>query len=570
MKALLLAIFFIPTVLMAQFDYEAWKARTEDSLLRLVKPVLTVNIGNNGYESDIPQRAALSFPGHIKLSFGLNYVQPLNNYWFLDINASYNQIGVNSYSSAKHFEGTMMGGDANITYNFGLKHRVRPYIGIGIGAAQYYSAKDSLNANGQAYYHWSDGSTRDMPESYQNYFIANEIQYDWNYETQITKGVKVYVPISAGARMNITPKLISSLNYTYQFTNNAIDGVTGGRFDAIHKVTVGVGYKFGVTRPEMPIEDSIIINVLAIDSVTKQPLADVKVTLYKLLPDGTKEKIDSSVTNSNGIAPLYYPENLDLYEVKFEKETFYTKTLALPEHSRNKKAYDNLNPTVTAELGTTWKDIPVSGNVIDKFTEKPLEGVLVQLFEYIGGQYVVIDSTYTNKNGDFDFVLDHEGDYKILLDKEQYKEKEFIIPDPASDEWDIFMDGINPFTMEPEAKKGNVFRVDNIYFAFAKANALDESLPILDNIAKFLLENPTVRIELGAHTDCVGKDAANMKLSIARAKFCVDYLASKGIDISRLESKGYGETKILNGCFTEGQCSTEENQVNRRVEVKVL
>jgi outer membrane protein OmpA-like peptidoglycan-associated protein len=235
------------------------------------------------------------------------------------------------------------------------------------------------------------------------------------------------------------------------------------------------------------------------------------------------------------------------------------------------KSWTEQNPTMQIELGTTWKDIPVKGNVIDKFSAKALDSVKVTLYEMKDGAWSVYKTTYTDKDGNFDFVLDHKGDYKLDLDKNQYNHKEFIIPNVEnSDDFKIFLDGINPFTMEPEIKKGNKFKVDNIYFAFAKSDPLPESYPILDNIVTFLQENPQARIELGAHTDCVGKDENNMKLSKARAKAAVDYLVSKGISSDRLESQGYGETQILNGCYQEGKCSTEENQVNRRVEVKVL
>lgn len=83
-------------------------------------------------------------------------------------------------------------------------------------------------------------------------------------------------------------------------------------------------------------------------------------------------------------------------------------------------------------------------------------------------------------------------------------------------------------------------------------------------------DNPNAKIELSAHTDAVGKDSFNMELSQSRAERCKAYLVKNGIKSSRIIPKGYGETKILNGCIKWNQCSEEENQVNRRVEIKVL
>jgi outer membrane protein OmpA-like peptidoglycan-associated protein len=59
-----------------------------------------------------------------------------------------------------------------------------------------------------------------------------------------------------------------------------------------------------------------------------------------------------------------------------------------------------------------------------------------------------------------------------------------------------------------------------------------------------------------------------MGLSNRRAHAAVDYLVSKGISRSRLKSKGYGETKLLNKCADGVQCTEEEHKVNRRTEFK--
>ena len=62
---------------------------------------------------------------------------------------------------------------------------------------------------------------------------------------------------------------------------------------------------------------------------------------------------------------------------------------------------------------------------------------------------------------------------------------------------------------------------------------------------KLLTENPTIKIELSAHTDSRGGNAYNQKLSEERAQSCVDYLIKNGIATNRLESKGYGETRLI-------------------------
>jgi peptidoglycan-associated lipoprotein len=88
-------------------------------------------------------------------------------------------------------------------------------------------------------------------------------------------------------------------------------------------------------------------------------------------------------------------------------------------------------------------------------------------------------------------------------------------------------------------------RFPDVLYDLGKADLRPESKDSLDYLYQTLIDNPTFVIELSSHTDYRGSDAANQKLSEARAKSCVDYLISKGINPSRLKAKGYGEKAPL-------------------------
>lgn len=81
---------------------------------------------------------------------------------------------------------------------------------------------------------------------------------------------------------------------------------------------------------------------------------------------------------------------------------------------------------------------------------------------------------------------------------------------------------------------------------------------------------PTLKIELGGHTDSQGSDSHNQDLSERRAKAVVDYLTKAGISTDRLKSAGYGETQLVNYCKNGVKCSGDQHQENRRTEFKVL
>jgi peptidoglycan-associated lipoprotein len=121
----------------------------------------------------------------------------------------------------------------------------------------------------------------------------------------------------------------------------------------------------------------------------------------------------------------------------------------------------------------------------------------------------------------------------------------------------------------PQIKKGDKFKLENIFYDYNKSTLRPESTASLDKLAEFILENK-LKIELSSHTDARGSDAYNQKLSQARAQSCVDYLIKKGVPKANIVAKGYGETQLLNRCKNGVTCTEEEHQSNRRTEIKIL
>ncbi len=113
---------------------------------------------------------------------------------------------------------------------------------------------------------------------------------------------------------------------------------------------------------------------------------------------------------------------------------------------------------------------------------------------------------------------------------------------------------------------GTSVQLNNIFFDYAKASLRSESYPELNRVAKLLVENPGMVIEVGGHTDDRGGDDYNQKLSLARAQSVADYVVKRGnIDPSRTVAVGYGEAKPVATNTTD-----DGRQKNRRVEVVIL
>jgi OmpA-OmpF porin, OOP family len=111
---------------------------------------------------------------------------------------------------------------------------------------------------------------------------------------------------------------------------------------------------------------------------------------------------------------------------------------------------------------------------------------------------------------------------------------------------------------------GQIVKLNNIFFEFNKAELTSESYPELDRVVETLQQNPSMEIEIDGHTDNVGNDDYNQKLSEDRAKAVYEYLLGKGIEKRHLAYKGFGKLKPVDDNQTESG-----RQKNRRVEFTI-
>jgi outer membrane protein OmpA-like peptidoglycan-associated protein len=114
------------------------------------------------------------------------------------------------------------------------------------------------------------------------------------------------------------------------------------------------------------------------------------------------------------------------------------------------------------------------------------------------------------------------------------------------------------------------FVLDNIYYDLDSWKILPSSEIELNKLVTIMRENPTLKIELGSHTDSRGSDQYNLTLSQKRSESAVAYIIKSGIAKDRIIAKGYGETKLLNRCKNGVACTDDEHRVNRRTEFKII
>jgi outer membrane protein OmpA-like peptidoglycan-associated protein len=214
------------------------------------------------------------------------------------------------------------------------------------------------------------------------------------------------------------------------------------------------------------------------------------------------------------------------------------------------------------ELYPEARPLPVTyieGKVTDKTTGKPVEAD-VELYDVASGELAT--AAYSDpKTGEFLVCLPMGRTYALNTGAEGYLfySENYDVPEGIAETPYRLDVPLSPLTA------GSVIALRNIFFNTASYDLLSASNAELEKLGQLLKTNPTLRIELGGHTDNVGSDAANVTLSDQRAKAVRDHLIGQGIDGDRITAKGYGKTKPV------ATNDTEEGRArNRRTEVTVL
>ncbi len=223
----------------------------------------------------------------------------------------------------------------------------------------------------------------------------------------------------------------------------------------------------------------------------------------------------------------------------------------------------------------------ISGYVLDK-DDEPVPNAIIRIVGNDGSNQKAVGKP----DGSFRFDLQRGVDYVMLAGANGYLNgKQQFSSDPEEADAEYNVDFVLAAMTKPQV-------IEHIFYDYNKATLRPESKEALDGMVQVMKDNPSIVIEMAAHTDRVGSDKFNQGLSERRAKSVVDYLVAAGIDAARLKPQGYGKTKPktvtkrINSQypqFAEGDVLNEEyisklspedqqaaDQINRRTEFQVL
>jgi len=220
--------------------------------------------------------------------------------------------------------------------------------------------------------------------------------------------------------------------------------------------------------------------------------------------------------------------------------------------------YDLYQISIPEELRPEATAI-VSGVVTNAKSGNPISARII--IEDLNSGELVATNKSNSKSGEYLIVLPSGRTYGVTAYEQGYffYSQSFDVPKESQ-----YQELTKNIELKPIEKGARVV-LNNIFFETGKADLSPKSRLDLDKAIELMEANPSMVIEVGGHTDNVGDENANMKLSHDRAKSVRQYLVNGGIASERIEAKGYGETTPVADNDTE-----EGRAANRRTEFIIL
>jgi outer membrane protein OmpA-like peptidoglycan-associated protein len=300
------------------------------------------------------------------------------------------------------------------------------------------------------------------------------------------------------------------------------------------------------------------VSITARDKYTKEVLPDTDIVLV----DNAGQTVNSGKTNGFGVV-VFDNVKTDNYIIKglLNNVNLENGSISVQDLS-NCQANNGI---VSKEILYSDRNFIIKGRAFECNTTIPISGINVTLENK---DLAVKKSTMTDAQGNFLLQLPETGTYELYGRKENYfSQIERVTGGDYNRDKNLFV------KLEMCAEKvdcGKGLGLKNILFDLDKYVIKDAAKPELNRLVRFMLDNPSVKVEVGSHTDCRSSAAYNQTLSQNRANASVDYVVSQGIDRSRITGKGYGESVLLNRCADGVDCTEAEHAINRRTEMKVI
>ncbi|MDY0201319.1 MAG: OmpA family protein [Tenuifilaceae bacterium] len=413
-------------------------------------------------------------------------------------------------------------------------------IGHPINTPQFNEGAQSLTADGQKMYFTICRGLCNL------YYSERDEQGNWQRPISLPKNINL--PYSSEKQPSISPN-----GKTLYFVSNRTDGL--GNFDIwrTHKLddkqwsdpeNLGdsINTIYNEQSPFIHFDNRTLYfssngraGMGKLDIFMSQMVDDTTWTTPKNLgyPINTHQDEDGLIVNAKGTMAYYSSAvdtamGRDIY--KFE----------IPQ---------DIRPTPTSYISGTITDARTGWPIMANFS-------LVD----IANDSIIMESQ-ASKNGSFLLTIPTNRSYALFASAPEYLYH--------SEHFDLsgIFSANEPYRKDIELTRiriGSTMVMRNIFFDTDSYQLRGESESELNKLTELLNLNPTLKIEVGGHTDIVGSESYNFTLSENRANSVAQFLVNKGVNSSRITWKGYGLTKPI------GNNATEDGRAeNRRTEIRI-
>jgi len=305
-----------------------------------------------------------------------------------------------------------------------------------------------------------------------------------------------------------------------------------------------------------PVKCNQLITGTVLNSENQQFSANVKVSLFQ------NKTLKETQTISETTKFNFEVACNKTYTIVAEKEDFINAEIELKTDSVNATEISKtlyLTPIKCNQL--------ISGTILDNETNKPLSNAKVAIYKNL----TLIETLTIDSYAYFKYELECNSNYKIVASLKNYEDNLALISTSKTHNKNLNRTILLKPTIEfITINEIKMIKTKAIHFDLDQSDIRSDAAAELAKVISILYKYPTIKIEINSHTDSRAPDNYNMNLSNKRAQSTINYIISKGIDPSRVSSKGYGETKLVNKCSNDVKCTQAEHEMNRRTEFVII
>ena len=340
---------------------------------------------------------------------------------------------------------------------------------------------------------------------------------------------------------------------THGLETQSLHGSSWAQGSRVNSLLVGAKFTalLQLNKPKRPKPQNPYLVLRLMNARTKEPIgaseprANVEITA---LANGRVTK-----RNPNSRAMVLHRGAPGDYRVAISQPGY------LPYEPFEASLFEDVNTNLKEKMDTTYIYLypqpSITLHVTDIKTGKPVSASIAVIDT--ASNKTQVSLTHDAAQAKATTKLPIERFYAAVVKAENYHQQIFNIGVQGKDDIEL------SFALTPIEKR--TYILENMFFASNETTILPQSEPSLKELYEMLRDNPEVRILITGHTDWVGSDEDNQILSEGRAASVKQSMVDRGIDASRIETTGKGESMPIATNETE-----KGRQRNRRVEITIL